>query len=47
MGMAMNAASAKKEEDAAATGAEEAPPDEYAPLTEQYAKEIIKKETDK
>ena len=44
MGMAMNAASAKKEEDAAATGAEEAPPDEDAPLTEQYAKEIIKKE---
>ena len=44
MGMAMNAASAKKEEDAAATGAEEAPPDEDAPLTEQKAKEIIKKE---
>ena len=44
MGMAMNAASAKKEEEATATGAEGAPPDEDAPLTEQQAKEIIKKE---
>ena len=42
--MAMNAASAKKEEDATAAGAKGAPPDEDAPLTEQKAKEIIKKE---
>jgi len=34
MGMAMNAASAKKEEDATAAGAKGAPPDEDAPLTE-------------